>query len=99
MMPGEIALIGVPANSSGTADGVARAPAVLRRRGLAAALARWPGFTDAGDLVLPAPRPARGPSGLLAEEALVTMIGQFATRLPPLAAAAGSRCWWAAIAR
>jgi hypothetical protein len=38
-MPGEIALLGVPANSSGTADGVARAPAVLRQRGLAAALA------------------------------------------------------------
>ena len=75
-MPGEIALIGVPANSSGRADGVARAPAVLRQRGLAAALARWPGFTDVGDLVLPAPRPARGPSGLLAEEALVAMIGQ-----------------------
>ena len=33
MMPGEIALIGVPANSSGRADGVARAPAVLRQRG------------------------------------------------------------------
>jgi len=76
VMPGEIALLGVPTNSSGTADGVARAPAVLRQRGLAAALARWPGFTDVGDLVLPARRPARGPSGLLAEEALVTMIGQ-----------------------
>jgi hypothetical protein len=61
--PGAITLLGVPANSSGTA-GVARAPAVLHQRGLAAALARWPGFTDAGDLVLPAPRPVRGPSGL-----------------------------------
>jgi arginase len=74
-MPGGIALIGVPTNSSATADGVARAPAVLREQGLAAALARWPGFTDVGDLVLPAPRPVRGPSGLLAEEALVSMIG------------------------
>jgi hypothetical protein len=45
---------------------VARAPAVLRERGLAATLARRPGFTDAGDLVLPAPDPVRGPSGLLA---------------------------------
>ena len=69
-------LIGVPANSSGTADGVARAPRVLRQRGLAAALARSPGFTDAGDLELPAAQPRRGPSGLLAEDALIAMIGR-----------------------
>src|SRR5215510_10927262 len=69
-----LALIGVPANSSGTVDGVARAPAVLRQRGLATALARHPGFTDAGDLALPVPVPVRGPSGLLAEDALVAMI-------------------------
>jgi arginase len=71
-----LALIGVPANSSGTVDGVARAPAVLRQRGLAAALARHRGFADAGDLALPVPVPVRGPSGLLAEDALVAMIGQ-----------------------
>ena len=64
MTPAGLALIGVPANSSGTVDGVARGPAVVRQRGLATALARYPGFTDAGDLVLPAPRPVRGPSGL-----------------------------------
>jgi len=75
-MPRDVVLIGVPTNSSGTADGVARAPRVLRQRGLAAALARRPGFTDAGDLALPAPQPRRGPSGLLAEDALITMIGQ-----------------------
>jgi arginase len=73
-----LTLIGVPANSSGTVDGVARGPAVLRQRGLAAALARYPGFTDAGDLVLPVPVPVRGPSGLLAEDALVAMTGQVA---------------------
>ena len=69
-----LALIGVPANSSGTVDGVARGPAVLRQRGLATALARQPGVADAGDLVLPVPVPVRGPSGLLAEDALVAMI-------------------------
>src|SRR5215831_4286974 len=74
MTPAGLALIGVPANSSGTVDGVARAPAVLRQRGLATALARHPGFTDAGDLALPVPVPVRGPSGLLAEDALVAMI-------------------------
>jgi len=73
-MPAGLALIGVPANSSGTVDGVARAPAVLRQRGLAEALALSPGFTDTGDLVLPVPRAVRGASGLLAEDALVTMI-------------------------
>src|SRR5215470_4573505 len=78
MTPAGLALIGVPANSSGTVDGVARAPAVLRQRGLATALARHPGFTDAGDLALPVPVPVRGPSGLLAEDALVAMIRQVA---------------------
>jgi len=51
---------------------------VLRQRGLAAALGRHPGFTDAGDLVLPAPVPVRGRSGLLAEDALVAMIERVA---------------------
>jgi arginase len=78
MTPAGLALIGVPANSSGTVDGVARAPAVLRQRGLAAALARHQRFADAGDLELPVPVPMRGPSGLLAEDALVAMIGQVA---------------------
>ena len=73
-MPAGLALIDVPTNSSSRVDGVARALAVLRQRGLAAALAFHPGFTDAGDLVLPAPRAVRGASGLLAEDALVTMI-------------------------
>jgi arginase len=76
MMPREVVLIGVPTNSSGTTGGVARAPGVLRQRGLAAALAARPGFTDAGDLALAAPRPRRGPSGLLAEDALIMMIGR-----------------------
>ena len=76
--PAGLALIGVPANSSGTADGVARSPAVLCQHGLAAALARQPGYTDAGDLVLPVPVPVRGPSGLLAEDALAAMTGHVA---------------------
>jgi arginase len=78
MVSREVELVGVPANSGGTVDGVARAPAVLRECGLPAALADRPGFTDAGDLALPAPRFRRGPSGLLAEDALITMIGRVA---------------------
>ncbi|MGB6457856.1 MAG: arginase family protein [Streptosporangiaceae bacterium] len=76
MLRSDVQLTGVPTNSSGTAVGVARAPSVLRERGLSAALARTPGFTDTGDLRLPAPQPRRGPSGLLAEDALIAMIGQ-----------------------
>ena len=71
-----VRLIGVPTNSSGTVDGVARAPGVLRERGLAAALVSQHGCTDAGDLFLESPQPRRGTSGLLAEDALVSMIGR-----------------------
>jgi hypothetical protein len=76
MLSRGIELIGVPANSSGTDDRVARAPAALRERGLSAMLASRPGFTDSGDLPLPPPLPWRGPSGLLAEDALITMINK-----------------------
>jgi arginase len=76
MLSRDIELIGVPGNSSGTDDGVARAPAALRERGLSAMLASRPGFADSGDLPLPPPQRWRGPSGLLAEDALITMIQQ-----------------------
>jgi arginase len=89
VMPRDVVLIGVPANSTGTAAGVARAPGVLRQRGLSAALASRPGFTDAGDLALAAPQPRRGPSGLLAEDALITMIRQ--VRAAVRAARSGGR--------
>ncbi|HEY2509075.1 MAG TPA: arginase family protein [Streptosporangiaceae bacterium] len=73
----EVTVVGVPANSAGTADGVARGPAVLRERGLAAVLASGPRRTDGGDVVVALPaRPQRGPSGLLAEDELVATIGQ-----------------------
>jgi hypothetical protein len=49
MMPRDVVLIGVPSNSSGTLDGVARAPAVLRQQGLIAALASRPcGVSELG---------------------------------------------------
>ncbi len=82
-------LIGVPTNSSGTVDGVARAPAVLRERGLAAALSSQPGFADAGDLLLESAQPMRSRSGLLAEDALISMIGQVGAAVR--AARAGGR--------
>jgi arginase len=90
MTPAGLALIGVPANSGGTVDGVARGPAVLRQRGLATALPLHRRFTDAGDLVLPVPVPVRGPSGLLAEDALAAMIGHVADSV----GAARGRGWF-----
>src|SRR5258708_39871021 len=60
----DVELIGVPTNSSGTVDGVARAPAVLRR-GLVAALAGGAGLADAGGVPLPFPRAGRGPARVL----------------------------------
>lgn len=76
-------IVGVPFNSSGHADGVARAPDALRAAGMAART----GARDAGDVAFAALSPVRSPrSGLLAEEALVSMVG--ATR-EAVAAVAG----------
>ena len=71
-----IELIGVPFNSSGTSDGVARAPAALRRAGLVDAL-RAVGLAvrDAGDVDLEPGGPIRDAvSGIIAPGALVAMI-------------------------
>lgn len=54
-----IGLLGVPTNSSGTTDGVARAPQALRDAGLVDALQRVSSTADYGDLPLPAPSSER----------------------------------------
>ena len=69
-------LIGVPFNSAGTRDGVARAPTALRHAELVDALTRA-GLTvsDSGDLDLPQPRPERDPdSHVISPAALLAMI-------------------------
>jgi arginase len=70
-------LIAVPFNSSGRADGVARMPFALLDAGLAQALP--------GARVVMADVPAgelrRGPSGLLAEDALAAMVTSVAERV------------------
>ena len=68
----DIEVLGVGFNSAGTDRGVARAPAALRAAGLIEAVAG----RDAGMVAFAGPRPERGPSGLLAEEALVSMTGE-----------------------
>jgi arginase len=60
-----IALLGVPTNSSGTTDGVARAPRALRDAGLATRLQRAGSFVDYGDVRVDEPSPARGPDGIV----------------------------------
>src|SRR5687767_6667208 len=56
-----IGVLGVPSNSAGTADGVARAPEALRDAGLVDALQRVSSAVDYGDVQLPAPSPVRDP--------------------------------------
>jgi arginase len=54
-----IGLLGVPTNSAGTIDGVARAPAALRETGLVEALGERAALHDYGDVTLPDPSPER----------------------------------------
>lgn len=69
-------LLGVPFNSAGRIDGVARAPQALRAAGMAVALAGIiPEFTDRGDVRLARPTPQRDPhSHVIAPAALAAMI-------------------------
>jgi arginase len=55
----DIGLLGVPTNSAGTTDGVARAPTALREAGLLDALAQQADVRDFGDVTLPDPSPER----------------------------------------
>ncbi len=69
-----IALLGVPTNSSGTRNGVALAPTVLREAGLAAALARIGSFRDLGDVPVDGPITDRSPGGIVDEANLATTL-------------------------
>jgi arginase len=54
-----IGLLGVPTNSAGKIDGVARGPIALREAGLVDALRRHTELHDYGDVTLPDPSPTR----------------------------------------
>jgi arginase len=71
-----IAIIGVPFNSSGTTDGVARAPAAIREAGLVDALTTAGlDVEDRGDVSLGPTSPTRDPvSGVISPTALTAMI-------------------------
>jgi arginase len=70
-----IGLLGVPANSSGRNDGVARAPAALREAGIVEALRRRTDVTDYGDVSLPDPSPERDvTTRLIDPDGLTTLV-------------------------
>ncbi len=61
-----VTILGVPTNSSGTSDGVARAPAVLRESGLTTGLgANRPDVIDRGDIAIDPPLGVRGNDGVI----------------------------------
>lgn len=71
----KVRVIGVPFNSAGREEGVARAPAALREAGLIERLIEAVEVHDDGDVAFAAMVPERSArSGLLAEAALVSMI-------------------------
>jgi arginase len=69
----DVTLIGVPYNSAGRPDGVARAPAALRAAGLA------DGVSDAGDVTFGSIGSRRDPSGVIDEAALGAMTARVGT--------------------
>jgi arginase len=70
-----IGLLGVPSNSAGMTDGVARASAVLREYGLLEALREVTQVHDYGDVALPDPSPERDDATLLIDPGgLVTLV-------------------------
>jgi len=72
-----VELIGVPMNSSGTTDGVARAPATLR----AAGLGGHPTVVDGGDIPVDPPTTTRGPDGVIDGPNLARTLGRIRDRV------------------
>jgi arginase len=71
----QFSLIGVPTNSAGKRDGVANAPAALRRAGFTEALGHFSDVRDEGDVTFSKPSARRDvESGIIAHDSLVSMI-------------------------
>lgn len=72
-----VTVIGVPTNSSGRTDGVAHAPASIRRAGLTDGIAiRGPAAIDAGDVHVDPPTGTRGGDGVIDGAALATTLAR-----------------------
>jgi arginase len=71
----KVTIIGVPTNSSGNIDGVARGPSALRQAGLIEELSNYFDVHDYGDVLFSQPVPEKSAcSGIIAERSLVSMI-------------------------
>jgi len=71
----KVTIIGVPTNSSGNIDGVARGPSALRQARLIEELANYLDVHDYGDVLFSQPVPEKSAySGIIAERSLVSMI-------------------------
>ena len=80
-----IGLLGVPANSAGTIDGVARGPLVLREEGLVGVLRRHAEVHDYGDVSLPAPSPVRDAgSHVIDQDGLGALVARVRDAVAPI---------------
>ena len=70
-----LSVIGVPTNSSGKTDGVAKAPTAIRHAGLVHALSRYCKVHNEGDVSFALPTKDRDPySGIIGYDAFTSMI-------------------------
>jgi arginase len=77
-----VELIGAPTNSAGATEGVARAPAALRRAGLVEACrATGAEVVDGGDVLVDPPDPDRGPEGVIDATGLAATLGRVRVRV------------------
>jgi arginase len=71
----KLSIIGVPTNSSGKSDGVAKAPSAVRRAGLIQVLYRYCEIYDEGDVTFTLPITDRDPdSGIIGYGAFISMV-------------------------
>jgi hypothetical protein len=71
----KLSVVGVPTNSAGRIDGVAKAPTAIRHAGLVHALRRYCKVHCEGDVSFASPTKDRDPySGIIGYDAFTTMI-------------------------
>jgi arginase len=71
----KLSVIGVPTNSSGKSDGVAKAPNAVRRAGLIQVLGHYCEIYDEGDVTFTLPITDRDPdSGIIGYETFISMV-------------------------
>ena len=80
-----IGLLGVPTNSSGRIDGVARGPMVLREHGLVGAIRHHADVRDYGDVAVPTPSSERdAATHIIDPQGLVALVGRVRDAVTPI---------------